>query len=91
MVYYRAGRYKEAIETLEKSLPQQPDAAGFDLFFLAMSHQHLGNAARARDCYDQAVRWFQEKKATLRPEWIEELTQFQAEAAAVLKSAPRTQ
>ena len=39
---------------------------------------------KARACYDQAVRWFQEKKARLSLSWIAELNSFRAEAAGVL-------
>jgi tetratricopeptide (TPR) repeat protein len=85
VVYYRVERYHEAIEQLERSLRDNKDAAGaFDLFFLAMCHHRLGHVARARDCYDQAVRWTESRHGKLSSNWAEELKSFRAEAAALL-------
>src|SRR5262249_40396659 len=39
LAYYRAGRYREAVETLRPNLDKQADGdLAFDLYFLAMSH-----------------------------------------------------
>ena len=58
MAYYRAGRYREAVEVLRPNLESQADKGlAFDLYFLAMSYHRLGETARARDYYDWAVRW----------------------------------
>jgi WD40 repeat protein len=85
VVHYRLGNYVEAEKHLERSLDgSNADTAGFDLFFLAMCHQRLGDAARARECYDRAVRWVEAEKADLPPGWIGELQTFRAEAATVL-------
>jgi WD40 repeat protein len=88
IVQYRSGQYKEAAATLEKSLAVgQGRADAFGLFFLAMCHHRLGDAARARECYDRGIAW--QKKALLIPEQVKELNGFRAEAEAVLKETKR--
>ena len=62
---------------------QQGQANALDLLFLAMSYHRLGQAERARDCYDRANRWWQ-AQTTLTPLHVQELIAFRAEAAALL-------
>jgi hypothetical protein len=50
------GKYAQAVATLEKSLPGNA-SNGFDvsdLFFLAMCHYRLGDAAKAREYFERA-------------------------------------
>jgi hypothetical protein len=84
VAYYRAGRYREAVEALHPNVMAQDDyALAFDLYFLAMSYHRLGDATRARDYYDWAVRWAKMQR-NLHARYIEELTVFRAEAEELL-------
>jgi serine/threonine protein kinase/WD40 repeat protein len=86
---YRTGQYADAIPVLERSLREQRGQAdAFDLFFLAMCHHHLGDPAKAKQCYTRACDWFQEHKGKLPRGWSEELTAFQDEAETVLSQTP---
>jgi WD40 repeat protein len=87
---YRNGKFAEAIPVLERSLRGQAGQAdAFDLFFLAMCHHRLGDAAKAKDCRQRAERWFRTHKNRLpMSEWEEELTAFQTECDAVLAQPP---
>jgi eukaryotic-like serine/threonine-protein kinase len=85
LAYYRAGRYREAVETLEPNLKDEPDwALAYDLYFLAMSHHQLGESARARQFYDLALRWSVAHHDALNP-YVVELSPIQAEASALLR------
>jgi serine/threonine protein kinase/WD40 repeat protein len=87
---YRNEQYTEAIPAFETSLKESKDRwDAFDLFFLAMCRHRLGDAAKAKDCRDRAVRWFEEHRGKLKSaEWADELTVFQAEADAILAQPP---
>jgi Tfp pilus assembly protein PilF len=84
---YRSGKFAEAVPVLERSLREQNGQAdAFDLFFLAMCHHRLGDAAKAKECRDRAADWLQKHKSQLTGSgWLQELSEFQAEADAVLK------
>jgi hypothetical protein len=84
VVYYRLGRWNEAVATLQDAIKANGDkATAFDLFFLAMCHQQLGQLEKARDSYSRANAWWQ-AQTNLPPQWAVELEAFRTEAAAQL-------
>jgi serine/threonine protein kinase len=84
VAYYRAGRYRDAVEVLRPNLNRQEDAAlAFDLYFLAMCYHSLGEPARARDYYDWAIRWGN-VQGDLAAVPLDELSAFRAEAEKLL-------
>jgi hypothetical protein len=91
VAYYRAGRFRDAIACLEQNLADQPDDdLPYDLYFLAMSHQQLGDVARARELVTWANRWVESRanKVALRPDQIAELAAFRAEAEELINREP---
>ena len=86
---YRTGQFAQAVPVLEQSLAEgKGEADAFDLFFLAMCHQRLGAPAKAKDCLAAGRHWFQEHQDKMPADWVQELSAFQAEAAAVLARPP---
>jgi hypothetical protein len=84
VAYYRAERYREAVETLRPNLDRQKGTGlAFDLYFLAMSHHQLGETARAREYYEWAVRWTRGQRG-VPANHQEELTAFRSEAEQLL-------
>ena len=80
MAHYRPGDWKAAIEALNKSRQLRQGGDAFDFFFLAMAQWHLGEKAKARRWFDQAVQWM-DKNAPQN----EELRRFRAEAGQLLE------
>jgi serine/threonine protein kinase/WD40 repeat protein/Tfp pilus assembly protein PilF len=86
---YRSGKVAETIPVLERSLSESKGRSdAFDLFFLAMCHHRLGDAAKAKECRQLAADWFAKHKGRLSAVWIEELNAFQAEADNVMERQP---
>ena len=83
---YRSGRTGDAVTTLGDGLTgggEQADA--FGLFCLAVCHARLGEPARAKGCFDRAVKWTEAHMDRLAPH-LEELKVFRAEAEAALRA-----
>jgi WD40 repeat protein/Tfp pilus assembly protein PilF len=88
VIQYRAGRYDEAIATLERSLAAgYGQFDGFDLFFLTMAHHRLGHREEARTCFDRGLRWLAGQQG-LNERYTKELAAFRAEAERLL-AGPR--
>jgi tetratricopeptide (TPR) repeat protein len=84
MVYFRLGRYREAIEALDRAGEiQSGGPSSFDRFFAAMCHHRLGDGQAARAAYDQAMAWWQ-SRPKLSPVLAGELQMIHAEADEVL-------
>src|SRR5262249_1398202 len=82
---YRAGHYRQAVETLLPNLQTSDDRAlARNLYFLAMSHQQLGETAMARTYFEWAARWSRIHK-DLYSTHADELRMFHAEAEALFK------
>jgi WD40 repeat protein len=80
VVYYRLGRWADAIAALDRSVAATPgEATAFDTFFLALCYHRLGEPEMARTEYARAVRWME----LYQPD-DEELRRFRAEADDLL-------
>jgi tetratricopeptide (TPR) repeat protein len=76
---YRAGDWKAAIASLEKSMELRSGGDSFDWFFLAMAHAQCGERERARAFFDRAGKGMERMKPQ-----AEELRRLRAEAAGLL-------
>ena len=86
---YRNGLHKEAIATLEKSLSLGKGVVdAHDLYFLAMCHAKLGDAGKAKQAFDLAINWHDERGKSMPAEHQQELAEFRAEAEEALRTAP---
>jgi len=72
----------DARQLVAVQIAQRQVAAGFDLVFLALCHARLGNASAADDCYRRAAAWLESRKTSLAQRWLDERSQFLAEATA---------
>jgi tetratricopeptide (TPR) repeat protein len=85
VAYYRLGQCDAAISAFERAADvNNGEATAFELFFLAMSYERLGDKSRARDMFEQAIIWIEEHAPGLPPQLREDLKRHQAEAESVL-------
>jgi tetratricopeptide (TPR) repeat protein len=77
---YRSGDWKASIKALEESMKFYAGGNASDWFFLAMAHWQLGDRPRARQWFDQAVKWMDKYQPK-----NEELGRFRAEAKALIR------
>lgn len=79
VAYYRLGDWDAALSALYRSMELHDEGDSSDWYFLAMIHQKLGHAERAREWYDKAVRFAHRYDPD-----DEELYRFEIEAAEAL-------
>jgi tetratricopeptide (TPR) repeat protein len=85
LAYYRLGKPNEALAALERGAKVKTGGpSADDLLLMALCHQHLGDPAKAADCYERALRWQNEHKGKLTCRQAETLKAFRAEAKAAL-------
>jgi uncharacterized protein HemY len=58
--HFRAGEWASAMEALRESIDLGGE--GSDWFFLAMAHWQVGDKDQARECFDQAVEWMEQRR-----------------------------
>lgn len=86
VVLFRNRKYAEAIVALEKSLAAGHGTSdGFDLFFLAMCHARLGEAVRAKESYNRALKWPEAHREKLTASQVQQLEQFRSEAESLVR------
>jgi WD40 repeat protein/tetratricopeptide (TPR) repeat protein len=86
VVYYRLGRWDDAINTLHAAARSRPaGASGSDLLFLAMSYHKGGRPDVARVQFEQAIHWW--NRAQLTAQQVAELTAIQVEVKLVLQGS----
>lgn len=85
-VYCRLGLWHEAAATLQASIRANRQGATYwDLYFLALSHHHLGEPAQARACFEQAVALHAQAERAADQTQLEAL---RVEVEAVLQITP---
>ncbi len=87
-VYYRSGRYQDAINRLSEGIRQRGKADVHDLVFLAMAHHQLGRAKEAKAWLSKARAEKQSADAKLFWQNLE-IGLLLEEAEALLATPPR--
>jgi serine/threonine protein kinase/WD40 repeat protein/tetratricopeptide (TPR) repeat protein len=87
IVYYRLGRYPDAVTCLHMALEEVQEPAAFDLYVLCMTYQKMGQSANAKECFDRANAWRQ-AHADQPAEVRADLAAFHLEAAELISNHP---
>jgi tetratricopeptide (TPR) repeat protein len=86
ITYYRLGRTKEAVAALERGRERPvKDREPFDLYYLALCHQRLGDALTAKDFFTRAEAACAPPSPQLAPELAAELRRLCAEAVEAVR------
>ena len=80
---YRASRFVEAAEELERNVPRNTEESGFDLVFLSMCRQRLGQTKEAQSALALARLW-QAKAPPMPPAGAANFEAFIREAESLL-------
>lgn len=86
LAHLRAKQWAEAIAAADKVPNLSKIGLGTEFFVRAMACWHLGDKVKAREQYDQGVRWVesnQSRLATAQTRWLDR-RRFQIEAAELL-------
>jgi tetratricopeptide (TPR) repeat protein len=87
LVCYRLGKWSQATAVLEAlTQTQQREPGGLEWLLLALCHQRLGDAARARDCYGRGQQWWEANRAKLLTWQREEIDALRVEAENLLQT-----
>jgi uncharacterized protein HemY len=82
---YRSGQFKEAVETLKRSLGDgSADTAAFDYYTLACCHANLGEHELAQQMLTSGIAAYDRVRTSIPEQWIRELRQFRAEAESAV-------
>jgi serine/threonine protein kinase len=80
VAHYRAGDWKVAATSIERSMQLRSGGDAYDWLFLAMSRWRLGDPVEARRWYDRSVKWIAAKAPR-----NQELLGFRAEATRLIR------
>jgi uncharacterized protein HemY len=78
VAYYRAGKWRDAVKALNRSVELRSGGDSGDWFFLAMAHWRLGDKIEARRWRDRALEAVQKDLS------FEPLSRLREEAESVL-------
>ena len=82
---YQTCKYREAVASLNQSIQLRSGGDSFDRLFLAMAHWQLGDKEKARERYDQAVDYIENRGRRLSRDFTPlDLLRFRSEAEELL-------